>query len=346
MTSPSPAVVPSSEPDPANGPTSDQALFEAVFDPARVSEQAGGAPDLVLDGVGYAYGWLRRHRDRRTWQLPGASVTFRGGTITALLGRNGAGKSTLLDLAAGLRRPVAGNVRLVSHAGAQEVWDNPVPRAAVTLLGSRPVLPASQDLKDSARLWRMTRPLWSDTDLRRYLTLLDLSPEARPSRLSRGQRAAADAAFALASHSPVLLLDEVHLGMDAVVRRRFWDALLELYAWEHPTIVIASHDVDQIEDLVEDVVVLAGGRVAAAGSADGLRAQASAPGEGLASLTDVLELLGQAPGATRHTDGPDATGTRGSAAGTPAPAAQAPGEEPAPPGRATGASGAYGDEER
>lgn len=308
MTNPSSGVVPpahlegenttrattqlANQPSPASH-TSDEALFASVFNPARLTEQAGCGPDLVLEDAGYAYGFLRRRRPRGTWQVPSATVTVRGGTITALLGRNGAGKSTLLDLAAGLRRPSAGSVRLTIQAGTREVWDHPVPRAAVTLVGSRQILPAREKLTDSARLWRMMRPLWSGADLRRYLTLFEVPHDAQPARLSRGQRAAADAAFTLASHSPVLLLDEVHLGMDAVVRRRMWDALLELYAWEHPTIVIASHDVEEIEDLVEDAVVLAGGRVAAAGGADDLRAQASAPGEGLASLTDVLERLSQ-----------------------------------------------------
>ena len=55
----------------------------------------------------------------------------------------------------------------------------------------------------------------------------------------------------------MLLLDEVHLGMDVVVRRRFWDELLAMYLRERPTVVIASHQVDEIEDLLEDVVVLA-----------------------------------------------------------------------------------------
>ncbi|MDK8236894.1 ATP-binding cassette domain-containing protein [Actinomyces urogenitalis] len=58
------------------------------------------------------------------------NVAFRPGVITGLPGRNGTGKSTLLSLAAGLRRPVTGKVTL----NGGPVWDQPAPRAALTLL--------------------------------------------------------------------------------------------------------------------------------------------------------------------------------------------------------------------
>ena len=106
--------------------------------------------------------------------------------------------------------------------------------------------------------------------------------------MSLGQRSALDAVLALACHCPVLLLDEIHLGMDVVVRRRFWDELLATYLRERPTVVISSHQVDEIEDLLEDVVVLHRGRLAATGTADELRAAHSRPGQGLASLSETL----------------------------------------------------------
>lgn len=255
-----------------------------LFDPARLQGGPSTGPALVAESLGYRY-----HRalggHAGAWELRDVSLTLRAGTVTGLLGRNGAGKSTLLALLAGLRRPGAGRVLL----DGQEVWDSPGPRAAVGLLGTRRALLESNRLTDSIELWRATRPLWSSKDLARYLELFEVDVDCVPRRLSQGQRSVVDAAFALASHSPVLLLDEVHLGMDAVVRRRFWDALLAQYAAEQGTVVIAAHEVEEIANLVEDVVVLAGGSVAAVGSADDLRAACTPPGEPLADLTDVLE---------------------------------------------------------
>lgn len=272
------------------------------FEPRRVLEGLGTGPTLPLQDVGYAYGPLARRRNPRHWPLHDVSLTLRPGVITGLLGRNGVGKSTLLDVAAGLRRATRGTVTLTDvdaeaqpTGTTQPVWDAAAARAAVCLLGTRRALPASVAVSTSIRLWEATRPLWSTPDAHRYLRLFDVDAQARPARLSQGQRSAVDAAFALASHCPVLLLDEVHLGMDAVVRRRFWDALLEQYAAERPTIVIASHEVGEIADLLEDVVVLAGGTVAGHGGADALREACTPDGGPLADLTDVLAHYSQAP---------------------------------------------------
>lgn len=274
-----------------DSPTDSATNAEELFSPRRVLEQMGTGPELRLEGVGYAYGWLARHLPHQAWPLREASVTFRPGVITGLLGRNGTGKSTLLSLAAGVLRPVTGKVTL----DGAPVGDRAAPRAAITLLGTRRTLVENQSLEASFRVWELTRPLWMTHEARRYLHLFEVDPDAVPARLSQGQRSAVDAAFALASHSPVLLLDEVHLGMDAVVRRRFWDTLLEMYAYERPTIVIASHEVGEIENLLEDVVVLGreedGNRVLACGSADELRQASTPPGAPLADLTDVLERV-------------------------------------------------------
>ena len=254
-----------------------------LFDATRLQGGSSTGPALVAESLGYRY---RRPLGGHTaWELHDVSLTLRGGTVTGLLGRNGSGKSTLLGLLAGLRRPGAGRVLL----DGQEVWDEPGPRAAVALLGTRRCLLENNRLTDSIALWRTTRPLWSSRDLARYLELFEVDVDCVPRRLSQGQRSAVDAAFALASHSPVLLLDEVHLGMDAVVRRRFWDALLAQYAAEQGTVVIAAHEVEEIANLVEDVVILTGGTVGAAGSADDLRAACTPPGAPLADHTDVLE---------------------------------------------------------
>lgn len=244
---------------------------------------------IAFSGVGYRHRW-------GNWALHDITHTFRPGTITGLLGRNGSGKSTLLDLAAGMRRPTRGSVS-ISRLDAVE---DPLARSSICLLGTRRGLLERAQVKDSLALWEATRPRWNRQDAEHYLDLFEVPVKRAPARLSQGQRSALDAVFALACHCPILLLDEIQLGMDAVVRRMFWKALLDLYVLERPTIVISSHEVDDIEDLVEDVVVLQQGGLIAAASADELRAAATAPDAPLASLTDALvEMTG--PGSTANT---------------------------------------------
>ena len=263
MMSASPSSTPVSSPSNSDSPLEEQVTSSGL--------------SIEFSNAGYRHRW-------GNWSLHNITHTFKPGRITGLLGRNGSGKSTLLDLAAGMRRPTRGSV---SISGLDAVED-PLARSSICLLGTRRGLLERAPVKDPVALWEATRPRWNRQDAEQYLDLFEVPVKRAPARLSQGQRSALDAVFALACHCPVLLLDEIQLGMDAVVRRAFWNALLDLYVRERPTIIVSSHEVDDIEDLVENVVVLRQGGLAAATSADELRAAATAPNAPLASLTDAL----------------------------------------------------------
>ena len=79
----------------------------------------------------------------------------------------------------------------------------------------------------------------------------------------------------LASRAPLTFFDEPYLGLDAVARQTFYDRLLEDYA-EHPrTVVLSTHLIDEVSDLLEHVVVIDEGRIVIDGSAEELRDSAS-----------------------------------------------------------------------
>ena len=247
----------------------------AVFNNA---ESASGGPAVELTDLTYRYAKAGEPA------VNGLGLTLRPGTITGLLGRNGSGKTTLLSLIAGLRRPTSGSLTIAGRPA----FDDDAAMTATAFLGGPRSLLEDVPTRRSLELWAATRPDWDAQEAARLMEVFELPLKTRPSRLSLGQRSALDAVFALACHCPVLLLDEIHLGMDVVVRRRFWDELLATYLRERPTVVISSHQVDEIEDLLEDVVVLHRGRLAATGTADELRAAHSRPGQGLASLSETL----------------------------------------------------------
>ena len=242
------------------------------------AESASDGPAVELTDLTYRYAKAGEPA------VNGLGLTLRPGTITGLLGRNGSGKTTVLSLIAGLRRPSSGSLTIAGRPA----FDDAVTMTATAFLGGPRSLLENAPTRRSLELWAATRPGWDAQEAARLMEVFELPLKSRPSRLSLGQRSALDAVFALACHCPVLLLDEIHLGMDVVVRRRFWDELLALYLRERPTVVVSSHQVDEIEDLLEDVVVLHRGRLVAAGGADELRAAHSNPGQGLASLTDAL----------------------------------------------------------
>ena len=223
------------------------------------------------------------HRFGRTSALDGVDVTFRPDVITGLLGRNGAGKSTLCRAVGGLLRPSHGRVEI----GGEPVWENPDRTARVAVMRDRGVIVDDLSIAANVDLHARLRPHWDGVFFASLLEAFEVPARRTPATLSTGRRAALRAAFALASRAEVTVFDEVHLGMDAVARRAFYDALLADYAAHPRTVILSSHLLEEIQPLVEDVVVLDRGRVVAAGEVDELR-RAHSRGDSLASLTDVL----------------------------------------------------------
>lgn len=223
------------------------------------------------------------HRFRGTEALSDVTLAIRPGTITGLIGRNGAGKTTLLSLVAALRPVQAGTVQV----GGRDVWEDPSLTSRICLVRDRGGVFEDQRIRHTLRLQRDLRPHWDGEYAVELLGRFGVPLKKNPEQLSRGQRSILGAVLALASRAELTLLDEIYLGMDAVARRMFYDELMADYVAHPRTIVLSSHLLDEVEDLMEDVVVLDQGRVVAAGDADTVRQQHST-GDTLASLTDVL----------------------------------------------------------
>ncbi len=240
---------------------------------------------IVIDSVSHRFGSTRA--------LSEASATIRGGTITGLIGRNGAGKTTLASLIAAWQPLQAGSIEI----GGQGVWENPARSARVCLMKESGGLLEDQRITSSLRVHRAARPHWDQTYAERLFDLFEIPVKKTPEKLSTGKRSALRASVALASRAEVTILDEVYLGMDAVARRLFYDELMADYVAHPRTIVLSSHLLDEVEDLMEDVIVLDRGRVMACGDTDALRRRHSS-GSSLASLTDVLVQISTA-GANR-----------------------------------------------
>lgn len=226
------------------------------------------------------------HRFGTTRALENVTAGIRPGTITGLVGRNGAGKTTLVSLIAALRPTQTGSITV----GGEPVWENPDRTSRVCLMRDRGGIIEDEALKETLRVQRACRPRWDEDYFRSLLERFGVSRRKSPSRLSTGQKSALRASVALATRAEVTIFDEVYLGMDAVARRLFYDELMKDYLAHPRTIVISSHLLDEVEDLLEDVLMLDRGRVVAAGETTQVR-QEHSRGDHLASLTDVLVTL-------------------------------------------------------
>lgn len=199
-----------------------------------------------------------------------ADLDLRAGRITGLIGPNGSGKTTLLLMLAGLLAPDSGEIRVL---GADPVTEGPAARARIgwmpDAVGMWESMRAAEILEVFARMYGMGREVATG----RAPALLErvglAEHAASPVRvLSRGQKQRLSLARALVNDPEVLLLDEPASGMDPDGRRDLRDILRELAAGG-ATVLVSSHVLPELDEMVDDVVVMRAGRTGAAPARDG-----------------------------------------------------------------------------
>ncbi|HUP85410.1 MAG TPA: ATP-binding cassette domain-containing protein [Acidimicrobiales bacterium] len=208
---------------------------------------------------------MLRPVSREVHALRGIDLSVTRGEIVAYAGPNGAGKSTTIKLLSGILGPDAGSVTVfgrdpladrrahVANIGVvfgqrTELWhDHPV---AATFEWKRVVWDVPED--------RYRRMLGALTEL---LDLAELLP-ALARELSLGQRMRAELALALLHEPELLLLDEPTIGLDVLGKRRVLSFVKELKSLRDVTVLVTSHDMADLEQLAERVVMVHRGRVA------------------------------------------------------------------------------------
>jgi ABC-2 type transport system ATP-binding protein len=211
----------------------------------------------------------RRYRDQVA--LDDVTLEIEEASITGLLGRNGAGKSTLMRIVAAQEFPSAGQVRVL---GASPIENDHVLRRMVLVREDQ----AFPDFKvrHALRAASWFYPNWSSHLADTLLAAFEL-PANRPiKKLSRGMRSAVGIVIGLAARAEVTLFDEPYAGLDAVARQLFYDHLLADYAENPRTMLLSTHLIDEVADLLERVVIIDHGRIVLDGDAEDVRGSATA----------------------------------------------------------------------
>ena len=209
----------------------------------------------------------RRYRDQVA--LDDISLTVEPGTVTGLLGRNGAGKTTLMRIITGQEFPTTGVIRVFGEVPAE---NEAVLRrmAFVREEQSYPDFRVGHAIQVASWFY----PNWSEELARRLLADFDLPLRRRIKKLSRGMRSAVGIVIGMAARAELTLFDEPYAGLDPVARQLFYDRLLADLAGHPRTVVLSTHLIDEVADLLGRVVVLDRGRVALDVPADDVRGTA------------------------------------------------------------------------
>jgi ABC-2 type transport system ATP-binding protein len=199
------------------------------------------------------------------------SFTVQENTITGLLGRNGAGKTTLMSLLTGQEFASSGEIRVF---GGKPVENASVLRNVCFIKESQRY-PDEFRPKDVFKTGPWFFEHWDAEFAQRLVGEFRVPLNRKIKKLSRGQQSAVGVIVGLASRAPLTFFDEPYLGLDAVARQRFYDLLLKDYA-EHPrTVILSTHLIDEVSNLLEHVIVIDEGRIIVDQDAESLRGTAT-----------------------------------------------------------------------
>lgn len=204
---------------------------------------------ITLENVTFGYKRKCPLFDRFSYRLA-------QGGIYGLLGRNGAGKSTLLHLMSGLLLPSSGRV---CFRGVEVGKRLPQTLADLFVVPEEFMLPPIK-LSEFVRLQGCFYPRFSEEDFRHYLSLFEMEGDWHLDGMSMGQKKKVFISFALAANTSLLLMDEPTNGLDISGKSQF-RKLMAAGMNEERTLVISTHQVKDIERLLDRVAILDGSRM-------------------------------------------------------------------------------------
>ena len=192
-----------------------------------------------------------KYKGQKALVFDGFSLQLEENQIYGLLGKNGTGKSTLLYLLSGLLRPISGSV---SCDGIATCKRTPELLSEVFLVTEEFEMPAIC-LSEYVKLYKPFYPHFSDEILQGCLADFELPADVHLGELSMGQRKKAYIAFAMATNTKYLLMDEPTNGLDIPSKSQFRKVIAQ-HMTEERTVVISTHQVHDVEQMLDHIVML------------------------------------------------------------------------------------------
>ncbi|SDN80471.1 ABC-2 type transport system ATP-binding protein [Psychrobacillus sp. OK028] len=194
---------------------------------------------------------------RRTNALEDITFQLTEQKITGLIGRNGAGKTTLLKILAGLTKHRSGEVNVFGKSP----YNNLMVSENSILVDDQMTFPDSLTLEEVLQSAPAFYKRWDTEFASRLFQYFKLNPKQQHSKLSKGAKATFNMIFGLSTRCELTMFDEPTNGMDEAVRSDFYRALLKDYIAHPRSILISSHHLAEIEQLLEDILLIHKGRV-------------------------------------------------------------------------------------
>jgi ABC-2 type transport system ATP-binding protein len=220
-----------------------------------VNAAAGSMRDDAAGTVVSARGLRKTYRNKRA--LDGADFAIEPGRIVGLIGPNGAGKTTALKAILGLI-PFEGELRVL---GRDPRTERDALMNDVCFIADVAVLPRWIRVREAIEFVAGVHPRFDRARCERFLAGTRLEPQMKVRELSKGMIVQLHLALVMAIDARLLVLDEPTLGLDILYRKQFYQRLLEDYFDEHKTILVTTHQVEEIEHILTDVMFIRDGKI-------------------------------------------------------------------------------------
>ena len=216
---------------------------------ASASLVSAAAPVVSARGLRKAY--------KNKLALDDTAFEIPAGRIVGLIGPNGAGKTTALKAILGLI-PFEGELRVL---GRDPRTERDELMRDVCFIADVAVLPRWIRVKEAIDFVAGVHPRFDRAKCERFLAHTQLKPQMRVRELSKGMIVQLHLALVMAIDAKLLVLDEPTLGLDILYRKQFYQRLLEDYFDEEKTILVTTHQVEEIEHILTDVMFIRDGKV-------------------------------------------------------------------------------------
>ncbi len=185
------------------------------------------------------------------------NLDIQPGRIIGLIGPNGSGKTTTLKAALGLI-PFEGELRVL---GFDPRTQRDELMKEVCFIADVAVLPRWIRVREVLDFVEGTHPKFNRQKAKDYLAKTKLKPEMRVKEMSKGMIVQLHLAIVMSIDAKLLVLDEPTLGLDILYRKQFYQNLLEEYFDENKTIIVTTHQVEEIETILSDLIFIRDGKI-------------------------------------------------------------------------------------
>lgn len=190
--------------------------------------------------------------------------------IYGLLGRNGAGKSTLLNIITAQLFPSSGEVRIFG----EPPYENDKALRNICIVKESGMFLKEVSVSNALNIASNFYANWDKAFAERLLREFELDRRKAYKDLSLGMKSQLGIIVGLASRAPITIFDEPYIGLDAAGRQLFYDMLIEDYTENPRTIILSTHLIDEVSNLLEEVIILHKGTVKLEGNSEEIKNKA------------------------------------------------------------------------